>query len=170
MGEYKGQPDYVVAGFLCGVLENWKNALPNDEWGEYVMVLIEAADRCLSVSDEDKTHVLIGWVMDEIGAAFNNGTWNDYEDEIYTKATMEAQKALPSVIEYWRKQAPGFKGEDALEEMIAKLPMWVMPPSDEADRQFRLALLEDRKTQLVQELADISEKIEELDGHAEADR
>lgn len=123
---YKGQPKYVVVGYLNDLLEPWSGVCPGDEWGEFICTLCNLLSSSITLSYEDRALVLVGWLLDELNIA-NDEQWWDSLDDADEERLWEAQDRYEETTKYWRERAKSFKGEAVLEETIAGLPNWVKP-------------------------------------------
>lgn len=136
---YAGQPDYVRAGFLCDLFEPWIKASEGDEWGEHLRALHDVMETSLSFA-EDRALIVADWIREDISRAFDENWWDNLYDYDDWRGIYKAQDNYDHVVEYWRDRAVTFKGQDALEEVIAALPEWVRPmpnrlPKPDKERQ-----------------------------------
>lgn len=169
MDEYQGQPNYVVAAFLKDIFEPWVRVTAGDEWGEYIEALWNLADSTIRCAQEDKAKIVLDWMCNEIGRAFEEDWWGLYED--YSIAITQARRDYNRTVQYWRNRAIAFKGEEALEETINNLPEWIKPGhNDNQVRLDQLVQLGIRQTQVTLELRTINQQIELLKLEIDADK
>lgn len=129
---YEGQPAYVRAGFLVDLFASWvEQALPYDEWGELVGAWWRAASAEISAGGSEDGYAMqaITRVREELERAFADDWWGTLDDEDL-RGIRSAQEDYDGIVARWRERAKDFKGEDALEEEIAKLPDWIRPDPD----------------------------------------
>lgn len=123
---YQGQPEYVVVGYLSDLFEPWKD-IEGSEWGDFMTALHDLIEACITVSDEERAAVLVGWFREEMQRAFDEDWWGLADDEYIENGIWNAQDEYERITADWRERAVGFKGTDALEATIADLPAWVRP-------------------------------------------
>jgi HPt (histidine-containing phosphotransfer) domain-containing protein len=134
MPEYKGQPDYVIVGYQSDLLEMWAEALDNDDWGESIRAMHQLLEGLISVSDEARALVIVGWIREELQRAWDEDWWDTKYDYADWVGIYKAQDAYEKITKEWRQRAKTFKGEDALEEVIAGLPDWIRPGPDRLEK------------------------------------
>lgn len=161
MSEYRGQPNYIRAGFWNDLFEEWRGTLTDDEWGEWVGSLMDAIGRAVSVGQEDRALVLIDWVRDELQAVWEQQ--DEYWLEEMNTQILNARESFNRATAYWRKRAIEFKGEAALEEEIARVPNWMRPMSDETKKAMQRDELQRRLREAEKTVAGIQQELERLD-------
>lgn len=101
--------------------------LGNDEWTDMVSSLHTAARRCVSAGDYDRAITLLGWVLEELGLAFEQERWGDTAEDPEPSWASEAQALAPQIIEHWRSRSGSFGAREQWQQKVDQLPSWILP-------------------------------------------
>ena len=122
MGEYQGQPEYVIAGFRLAVFDEWLRAVDaGDEWQDMMQALLLAGERMLGISNDDRLLILTGWIEEELVAAHDADFYADVDEPIGPD-----QARLDRTAEYWSERSVSFKASDAFAAEVERMPDWLL--------------------------------------------